>query len=233
MDVTSATANGLLPNDSAARQASTTLGNNFDDFLTLLTTQLTHQDPLSPTDSTEFTNQLVNFTSVEQTIATNQNLEALIQLQMASQQSSEAATLINYLGKTVGSDTNIAALADGQASWDYDLGSSAAEVSISIYDQHGIKVKTEELTNLSGGANSYVWDGLKYNGQPAPEGTYTMQITATSAGGNGVEATHNFKGVATGVETENGVPVLKVNGVSLPLSSVLSVHVTEDSTPTT
>lgn len=233
MEVSSAAASGLVPDNSAARRASASLANNFDDFLTLLTTQLTHQDPLSPTDSTEFTNQLVNFTSVEQTIATNQNLEALIELQLSQQQTSESATLINYLGKTVGSDIPVAALQNGQANWDFNLGSSAAEVNISIYDQYGTKVKSEALTNLSGGANSYVWDGLKYNGQAAPEGTYVMQITATSAGGSGVEATHNFKGVATGVESENGVPVLKVNGVSLPLSSVRSVHITEDSTSTT
>lgn len=233
MNVTAAAANGLIPDNSAARQASATLADNFDDFLTLLTTQLTHQDPLSPTDSTEFTNQLVSFTNVEQTIATNQNLEALIELQLATQQTNESATLINYLGKTVGSNIPVAALKDGQANWDFNLGTSAAEVNISIYDQHGTKIMSEDLSGLSGGAHRYAWDGQKYNGQTAPDGTYTMQITAISAGGSGVEATHNFKGVATGVESENGVPVLKVNGISLPLSSVQSVHVTEDSTSTT
>ena len=54
------------PQNGRATTAQKSLANNFDDFLTLLTTQLTNQDPLNPTDTTEFTNQLVNFTNVEQ-----------------------------------------------------------------------------------------------------------------------------------------------------------------------
>ena len=41
---------------------------NFDTFLTLLTTQLKNQDPLSPMDTNQFTQQLVAFSQVEQQI---------------------------------------------------------------------------------------------------------------------------------------------------------------------
>ncbi len=160
-------------------------------------------------------------------------IESLIQLQLASQQMSEASSMVNYLGKTVGSDIPVAALQNGQASWGYNLGTSSAEVNIDIYDQNGVKVKSETLTSISAGDQNYVWNGIKSNGQLAQDGIYTMTISATTAGGNNVVTTHNFKGVATGVESENGVPVLEVNGISLPISNVLSVHLTEDSEPTT
>ncbi len=56
------------------------LNQNFDQFLMLLTTQLKNQDPLSPMDSTQFTNQLVMFSQVEQSINQNKNLEKLISM---------------------------------------------------------------------------------------------------------------------------------------------------------
>ena len=47
------------------------IADNFDTFLTLLTTQLRHQNPLDPLDTNDFTAQLVQFTQVEQTIKQN------------------------------------------------------------------------------------------------------------------------------------------------------------------
>ena len=123
--------------NSAASKAATNLASNFDDFLTLLTTQLTNQDPLNPTDSTEFTNQLVNFTSVEQAIATNQNLESLVKLTQMSQENALSASMINYLGKSVTTNLNVSALSDSEATWNIDLGSSAAKVKYDIYNQDG------------------------------------------------------------------------------------------------
>src|SRR5215467_712798 len=73
------------------------LSSNFSTFLTLLTTQLKNQDPTSPMDSNQFTQQLVMYSQVEQQINTNTNLKSLI-----SQGTSNAATLAaGYLGKKV------------------------------------------------------------------------------------------------------------------------------------
>ena len=66
------------PTKTAAASNDTTdasmLNDNFDQFLLLLTTQLKNQDPLAPMDSTEFTNQLVSFSGVEQQIKTNDRI---------------------------------------------------------------------------------------------------------------------------------------------------------------
>ncbi|HZZ11369.1 MAG TPA: flagellar hook capping FlgD N-terminal domain-containing protein, partial [Paraburkholderia sp.] len=77
--------------------ASQQLAGNFDTFLTLLTTQLQNQDPLSPMDSTQFTQQLVAFSGVEQQINTNNNLQSLIALN----QSQQAASAVSYIGHSV------------------------------------------------------------------------------------------------------------------------------------
>src|ERR1700742_4679470 len=77
--------------------ASKQLAGNFDTFLTLLTTQLQNQDPMNPMDSNQFTQQLVEFSQVEQQIDTNDNLKSLISLG----QSRSTADAVGYLGKAV------------------------------------------------------------------------------------------------------------------------------------
>jgi flagellar hook assembly protein FlgD len=122
MDPTSAVsaASGAAP--AGAAKAKTTLASNFDTFLTLLTTQLKNQDPLSPMDSSQFTQQLVQFSQVEQSINANQNLEKLITLTQAR----AGSDAVNYLGKTVTITDGTAGLKSGQALWGYSLASDSA-----------------------------------------------------------------------------------------------------------
>ena len=61
--------------DVQAADKKKQLFDDFDDFLKLLTTQLQHQDPLSPLETAEFTNQLVGFANVEQQVAQNRSVE--------------------------------------------------------------------------------------------------------------------------------------------------------------
>src|ERR1700680_868208 len=73
---------------SAASAGSTTgaagIAGNFNTFLSLLTTQLKNQNPLSPLDTNQFTQQLVEFASVEQQVNMNTNLQTLISMQQTS-----------------------------------------------------------------------------------------------------------------------------------------------------
>src|SRR5690349_4299143 len=72
------------------------LAENFDTFLSLLTTQLKNQDPLAPMDSTQFTQQLVQMTGVEQQLLTNDLLEKLV-----SNTGTGVSTAVSLIGKEV------------------------------------------------------------------------------------------------------------------------------------
>src|SRR5476649_1060966 len=116
----------VSPASSAATTSATSpdamkqLSGNFSTFLTLLTTQLKNQDPTSPMDSNTFTQQLVEYSQVEQQINTNTNLQTLI-----SQGSSNAAAVTTgYLGKTVSVTNGNASLTSGTANWTYNLGAT-------------------------------------------------------------------------------------------------------------
>src|SRR5208282_664684 len=116
-----AAATSSSSNSSAMQQ----LSGNLNTFLTLLTTQLQHQDPLSPMDSTQFTQQLVEYSQVEQQIDTNSNLQSLISLQ----QNGAGAAAVGYLGKDVTVTNGNAALTNGSATWNYTLGTDASSTT--------------------------------------------------------------------------------------------------------
>jgi len=208
---------------SAAASAQTNFASNFDDFLTLLTTQLTNQDPLNPTDSTEFTNQLVNFSSVEQAIATNTNLESLVQLTQTTQQNSLAANMINYLGKTIGTNLNVSELDGESATWNIDLGATASSVKYEIYNENGTKVYSETTDGAPSGEQQYSWNGSKSGGGTAEDGAYYLVVTAETDAESAVTVDYSFKGVATGIETINGEAVMMVGDVPIGLGYITSV----------
>ena len=83
---------------AAGAPQSASLGQ--EDFLKILTTQLSFQDPLKPLDNQQFMAQMAQFAGLEQSRAMNDNIEALLSIQSATQS-------IGLLGRTVevGTDT--------------------------------------------------------------------------------------------------------------------------------
>jgi flagellar basal-body rod modification protein FlgD len=68
----SPTTNSITSNSSSAAPASDPLASE-STFLTLLVSQLQNQDPLNPTDSTQFVSQLTSYSQLEQLININKN----------------------------------------------------------------------------------------------------------------------------------------------------------------
>jgi len=162
----------------ASTTAFSSLTRNFDTFLKLLTTQLRNQDPLDPLDTEKFTEQLVQFSSVEQAIKTNAHLEALIALQGAA----ERQSALGFVGRTVTIASDRAATAGDGAMWSYTLPSAAASASLTIVDQNGAVV-AQRAGAAGAGVHSLVWDGLASNGAKAPAGVYRLIVDARDADG--------------------------------------------------
>src|SRR5215213_8060945 len=99
---------------SATGVDKNTLAGNFQNFLTLLTTQLKNQNPLDPLDTNQFTAQLVQFAQVEQQLKQNDQLSTLVSLQKTAQ----STAALEFVGQTVAVDGATAPLQNGIASWD-------------------------------------------------------------------------------------------------------------------
>ena len=215
-----ATTISALPDKSGATStAAKKLTDNFDSFLTLLTTQLKNQDPLSPMDTETFTQQLVQFTSVEQSIKTNDSLEKLIGLVQGTRRSAA----LDYLGKTVDATSDKVSLgAQGTATIAYELPADAAGVAVKILDESGRQV-AETRGSGSKGAHQMVWDGIRSDGVRAQPGTYRIAVAATTADGQPIQVKQVVSGVVDAVAPSDEETTLSVNGVDVALSSVLKI----------
>ena len=110
----------------------TTIANNFQSFLTLLTTQLKNQNPLDPLDTNQFTQQLVSFSQVEQQLKMNDQLSTLVSLQ----QSAQSTTALAFVGSTVTVDGTSAQLKNGAATWTFTATKPAsADITITDFDR--------------------------------------------------------------------------------------------------
>jgi flagellar basal-body rod modification protein FlgD len=192
------------------------LNQNFDQFLMLLTTQLKNQDPLSPMDSTQFTNQLVSFSGVEQQIKMNSNLEKMLAMSSASQ-----TTLgLSYIGlnvDTLGSDFKY--FGTGYVKTAYTLPSNAAVTKVSIVDQNGHVVYSQDGES-SAGKHDFVWDGKDEYGQDVPPGKYSLRVGAVDQDQKTLTVTTTVPGRVEGIEgTESGIMLL-INDEQVPMSDV-------------
>jgi flagellar basal-body rod modification protein FlgD len=198
----------------------TSIANNFDTFLQLLTTQLKNQNPLDPLDTNQFTQQLVEFSGVEQQLKTNDFLSSLVQAN-ANTTNSNA---VNYIGKTVTASGVQSELINNKATWSFNL-KDAATVTVSIKDANGNTVYTEKGA-MQGGSGQFTWDGTDNQGNIKPAGTYSISMQAVDAEGKTINVSTETTGVVSGVDFTGSEPVLLVGTSRLNLSGVTSVKQT-------
>jgi flagellar basal-body rod modification protein FlgD len=219
MEVTAGSAAAATRSSQTSNVTGNNLAETFDNFLVLLTTQLKNQDPLSPLDSTQFTEQLATFTGVEQQINTNQRLDQLLNLQAMSQ----VSAAVGYIGNLVEANSNKVMLQDGQAAFSYTLGGNTAKAEILVVNAQGDTVRTLR-GDTNAGAHKLVWDGKNANGTSLPEGIYSIQVRAADQDGKTVPASVTTTGRITGIDAGAQGLDLLIGKLAIPLNDILSVH---------
>lgn len=192
-----------------------------DAFLKLLVAQLSHQDPLQPTEGTEFVAQLSQFAMVEQSIAQSAKLD-ILSAQMTGLASNEAAGLV---GKDVTVRGNGMAF-DGVTATgaSVNLDAPAQKVTVRIQDADGKTVRTIEMGARGAGAMPVTWDGKDDAGQPVAKGTYSIKVDAQTADGKSVNTSQDVSGKVIKVSFDKGYPELVLDsGVTAPISELVSV----------
>ena len=208
--------------NTASAEARSSLGSNFDTFLQLLTAQIQNQDPLSPMDASQFTEQLVQFSQVEQQIRTNDQMEALVTATRASQ----TAGALTYLGRTVetASPATGIATAGGDARWDLQFAVPATRATARVQDSSGRVVFEQNLGPQSGRA-SFTWDGTMTSGIAAPAGVYRLSIAATDSDGAAVQPQVFVNETVTGVSfDQSGAPVFITAGGTRGFDTIRTIR---------
>lgn len=208
-----------LSNLGQASNDQASIAEDFDTFLSLLTTQLRNQNPLDPLDMNQFTQQLVQFTEVEQSVKLNKNIEQMVQL--------SAATAINgavgYIGKEVTTSGESSQFRDGRASWTVTLAANSPNATFTIKNAAGVPVFTQTGPAPSG-SSVFSWDGKTDTGLIAPEGTYTLSVIAENGNGGTIEASTAASGVVDGVDLSGDEPMLLVGGWQIRLSDIIAIN---------
>lgn len=202
------------------QQQANKLAQDFDDFLVLLTTQLQNQDPLSPMESTEFTNQLVQFSQVEQQINMNSKLNQMLSLQLAG----TANVALGYVGLDVSYVGDLFYHKDAQVhEMHYSLAEDSVGTTIYIRDaETGDVVRTMQGESTAGN-HKIDWDGLDDDGAPVAAGNYRITVDALDANDDNIDTSTLVTGRVTGIESVNGVIQLLLEGEGIvPVSSIIN-----------
>jgi flagellar basal-body rod modification protein FlgD len=204
-----ASASGVVDN--------TMIASNFTTFLQLLTTQLKNQDPLSPMDTNQFTQPLVEFAQVEQQMKSNDSLGTLVSLQQSAQTTSALA----LVGATVVVNGSSAQLTNSQATWTLNA-TKPATAMISIADSTGRTAYTGTVT-VNSGTQTFNWDGHGNDGTLWPDGTYTMTATGTDTSGQSTAISTQVQAKVDSVDLTQTPPILSINGQNYTMTQVQKI----------
>lgn len=210
---------GLATGSTAdTESAKENLTQSYDQFLTLLTTQLQNQDPLDPMDSSEFTNQLVQFAAVEQQIAQTERLESILGTNQAF--AVNAAT--SFIDKKVQYEGQDFIYDGTPQDMSYFLEKDAIQSKITVLDENNQVVWSTD-GQIQAGEHQITWDGLDNFDQPLPEGRYSFQVGAQDAEGEAVQTSSLVSGNITGIEVIDGTIMLRIEELLVGIDQVLSV----------
>ena len=198
---------------------NTEIASNFTTFLQLLTTQLQNQDPLSPMDTNQFTQQLVEFAGVEQQMKTNDTLSTLVSLQ----QSAQTSQALSLVGATVVVNGTTAQLANGQASWALNA-TQPATATVTITAPSGATVYTGTVP-INSGSQVYTWNGVGNDGSTWPAGSYSLTATAVTASGQSTTVTSQIEGQVSSVDLTQTPPLLVIGGQNYKISDIQQIVV--------
>jgi flagellar basal-body rod modification protein FlgD len=208
-------------NTSAAAATPTAqlsgLTTDYTMFLKLLTTQMQNQDPLNPMDTAQYTQQLVQFSQVEQSIQQTGVLKNML-AQLSGQQISQAT---GFIGKEARFDSPVAGLGEAPATWTYQITGAPAAITATISDASGKAVRVVTLDPSAQGR--FEWDGMKADGTRAADGAYMLALSAVAASGDQLGSTINSVGKVNDVVAAGADIMLGVNGLRLPLYGLIGV----------
>ena len=217
MTTVSSTDTTASPNLLTAAAQSKGFGADFNMFLKLLTTQMQNQDPLDPMDTSQYTQQLVQFSQVEQSMQQTGVLKDILG-RVSGQDMAQASA---FIGREARFDNNISGLgAATGATWTIAPVRTPASIVATVSDASGRVV--HEAT-LAPGTTRFAWDGTLADGSRAPEGAYRLAVEAKDANGGALGVGINGVGIVKDVITDGTNVTLGIGGVRMPLTELVAV----------
>lgn len=207
-----------------ASQDQKTSGNNLgiEDFMNLLVTQLTHQDPFKPMENTELATQISQFATVSGIDDLNKSFSDFAG-NMVAQQSIQASNLVGH-EVMIESYTGVLPTG-GSLNGAVYLPSAGSNVKVQITDKSGALVRELSLGQQNAGMSQFSWDGITDSGDYADPGQYNITATASIDDTDQGLSTMVYANVdSVNIGGSNGV-LVNLDGLGMvPIDSVLEIH---------
>ncbi|MCU7844436.1 MAG: flagellar hook assembly protein FlgD [Candidatus Thiodiazotropha sp. (ex Monitilora ramsayi)] len=202
------------------KQKSGDLG--MEDFMNLLVTELTHQDPFKPMENSEMATQISQFATVSGIDDLNTSFDSFAS-NMIAEQSIQAANLV---GHEVMIESYLGVLpTGGSLTGGVYLPSSGSSVKVQITDKAGVLVREIMLGQQDQGIAQFSWDGFTDTGEYAEPGQY--QISATASIDDSEQALSTMVNAnvdSVSIGGSNGV-LVNLEGLGLvSIDDVLEIH---------
>ena len=191
-----------------------------DEFMRLLTAQLTHQDPLQPVTNEAFIAQLAQFSALEQM----QGIRASLETSQLIDQSMNNFMASSLVGRQVRTSGDAIDLAAGSPAEFYVALEKPASAVVSIVSESGDVVRRLDLGRLPGGQSRVVWDGKGDGGETLPAGRYRISIAASDGSGTPVSAATGTIGEVSALRFREGVAYVVVGGREVPIDEVIEIR---------
>jgi flagellar basal-body rod modification protein FlgD len=206
-----------IPNLQGSPTGSTTHVNsgsmmNQNDFLRLMTTQLTTQDPFNPVDNTQMVAQMAQFSQVAGIAEMNKSLQAIV-ASLGGNRLSDAA---GWIGRSMLVESEVATpLRDGTYAGEIELEQDAEQVNLSFLDENGAVVHSADLGPQTAGPITFAWDGKNEAGESVAGGPLRLVVTARSGGQTVNPATATWTSIGGIQSPANGGASRLVTGLGL------------------
>jgi flagellar basal-body rod modification protein FlgD len=238
MSTSTAAAASSLANAASTKATATndtsrkTIAQNFDAFLSLLTTQLRNQNPLEPLDANQFTQQLVQFSGVEQQLKSNDLLASIASNINGGNNAGtklNAASAASLIGTRVSVDANKAKLTEVrngvfETNYPVTIQSNYSNYQVSIKDDTGKEVYAKAWTPAGNGDQAFKWDGKNNNYQLVDTTkSYTITVVGETADGLKSVMSTQRSGVVESVDLSGAEETVQFGGWSMPLSQIRKV----------
>jgi flagellar basal-body rod modification protein FlgD len=195
-----------------------------DDFLKMLSSQIQNQDPMNPADQKQFTQELAQFSQLEQMTNLNKKFEEWTSNRMLEKKMSAA----QFVGKRVITDGNtITHGKEGSLPGSiisFHLPKDAKQVIVRINDPSGNLTTEIPMENKGSGNHEVKWDGKATDGYPAPPGEYRVTVKAWGEDMKPIIPETNVSGLVESVHFEGDEVMLGVDGKRISIKDVKSFY---------
>jgi len=217
--VSSAVSASSTSSTTSTTSSSNDLNSDKTAFLKLLTTQLQHQDPLDPVDTTEFTNQLISYSSLEQLMNMNGQLDDVV----SALSTSNSLSASSYINSDVQVDSSASVLQGGEAEWNYVVSDDASSVTLQVTNADGKVVHSKNLSDVTAGTYDFTVSADDIGSAATDGAKYTLSVVATDKSGDKVTTDANAIVTVKSVQSSSEGTTLTAGDLSFSSEDVLSI----------